>query len=526
VAAALAALQEPPGWDRLGTEKIVCGADGQPLAGECAQLADAAGATICVRGQICRKRVLANNLLFFSMREASSATSWVASGVRLQVTAKPPDGGDLGAPGLPPDQQAAARRFSKLGDFVEVCGTAHVGEHGRELVATAFEVVERWAHAYPNAGFTPDIEPPSSIVQTPAAAPDAAAPLCKFWLSNGSCGRVGCRFAHGDSMQAGGRSREELRGEWQAERRAKKQATRQEARLAGDDVHGDRQAKSQRARLVAAWLVEQFGAARLAAGEGVLDVAGGRGELAFELAGRHGVRCTLVDPRRPGKLTKTQRKSIAAAEGERVGTEDGQVGGGSGLPPRPPRRIRAAFTVGGLALVSAAAPIKLDVQTTAIAHTSAQTKAAPSHGDALAAARRGWEEVEVESEAARVLAGCSLLVGLHPDQATEPLVRWATAHGKPWVVVPCCVFAAEAPGRWFAPGVGGAAAAEGVGGGGPATALADPTRKSVESYEDFILFLKQLPALVAAEVGVPAPAVHCGFLPFEGKNQVLWVAQP
>ena len=111
VTAALAALQEPPGWDRVGTEKIVRGADGQLLAGECAQLADA-GATICVRGQICRKRVLANNLLFFSMREASSATSWVAGGARLQVTAKPPDGGDLGAPGLPPDQQAAARRFS------------------------------------------------------------------------------------------------------------------------------------------------------------------------------------------------------------------------------------------------------------------------------------------------------------------------------------------------------------------------------------------------------------------------------
>ncbi|MEQ7125165.1 hypothetical protein ABN034_11650 [Actinopolymorpha sp. B11F2] len=38
------------------------------------------------------------------------------------------------------------------------------------------------------------------------------------------------------------------------------------------------------------------------------------------------------------------------------------------------------------------------------------------------------------------LRGFSLVVGLHPDQATEPAVRAAVAYDLDFAVVPCCVF--------------------------------------------------------------------------------------
>ena len=45
------------------------------------------------------------------------------------------------------------------------------------------------------------------------------------------------------------------------------------------------------------------------------------------------------------------------------------------------------------------------------------------------------------SEAVRLhLASCSLVVGLHPDQATDSILEFALAHGKPFAIVPCCVF--------------------------------------------------------------------------------------
>ncbi len=35
---------------------------------------------------------------------------------------------------------------------------------------------------------------------------------------------------------------------------------------------------------------------------------------------------------------------------------------------------------------------------------------------------------------------CSLILGLHPDQATEPILEYAVAANKPFALVPCCVF--------------------------------------------------------------------------------------
>ena len=39
----------------------------------------------------------------------------------------------------------------------------------------------------------------------------------------------------------------------------------------------------------------------------------------------------------------------------------------------------------------------------------------------------------------RTLANASAVVGLHPDGATEAIVDFALATGKPFAVVPCCV---------------------------------------------------------------------------------------
>ncbi|KAF9979168.1 hypothetical protein BGZ73_005336 [Actinomortierella ambigua] len=46
-----------------------------------------------------------------------------------------------------------------------------------------------------------------------------------------------------------------------------------------------------------------------------------------------------------------------------------------------------------------------------------------------------------------LLEGASIILGMHPDQATEPIVDMALKHGKPFAVVPCCVFAVDNPHR-------------------------------------------------------------------------------
>jgi hypothetical protein len=47
------------------------------------------------------------------------------------------------------------------------------------------------------------------------------------------------------------------------------------------------------------------------------------------------------------------------------------------------------------------------------------------------------------------LSPFDLVAGLHPDQATEPLVRRATELGKPFAIVPCCVMPLDGIGRSY-----------------------------------------------------------------------------
>ena len=74
---------------------------------------------------------------------------------------------------------------------------------------------------------------------------------------------------------------------------------------------------SLRAEVFSQWLVKAFGGAgALAEGSGVLDVAGGRGAVAFELSCVRGIPCTVVDPR-PIKWNRRQGSRGTEARGNR-----------------------------------------------------------------------------------------------------------------------------------------------------------------------------------------------------------------
>jgi len=59
----------------------------------------------------------------------------------------------------------------------------------------------------------------------------------------------------------------------------------------------------------------------------------------------------------------------------------------------------------------------------------------------------GGRVVQTIDEAMEVVRNCSMLVGMHPDQAAEHLVEFALRNNKPFVVVPCCVYQKQFPKR-------------------------------------------------------------------------------
>jgi len=117
------------------------------------------------------------------------------------------------------------------------------------------------------------------------------------------------------------------------------------------------------------------------------------------------------------------------------------------------------------------------------------------------AARVGWIDLDLAKPdpdggaLQQLVASSAALVGLHPDQATEPIVRCASRARKSWAVVPCCVFAADFPDRFL------------------------PGRKAVATYDDLCGYLQALGDAAARSDG---ERVRRARLDFQGRNQVLY----
>ena len=227
------------------------------------------------------------------------------------------------------DALADARsRVLKLGNVVRARGRWTRRDDGEwSCACEGVELVSSWADANPGKHFSRAEEegaaaagggggggggggaerrrdaPAASIDRTVVDDDDAdppPRPPCKFWLNQGVCHKgAACKYAHADDR--GGRARA-----WIEARRARRRALAAEA---GDPHGSDAVSKGKRAERFAEWLVRTFGVDALNAGDGVLDVAGGRGDVSFELYNRRGVKCTLVEPR-ARKLSKSQRKFL------------------------------------------------------------------------------------------------------------------------------------------------------------------------------------------------------------------------
>ena len=277
-------------------------------------------------------------------------------------------------------------------------------------VTALLEVVSTFGDEHPGQAFMPqprqrtapsDQSENSSVGQRGAITSS----VCKRFVNGGGrCNVADCPFAHDMSR----------RTEWAAERRTQRRATSQQESVASGDPHGAdaKRSSRERASVFAEWLVATYGADELGKAGGVLDIAGGRGDISFELHTLRGIRCTLVDPRaqRPRKhviqyLRRHPGANVSPHVQAWVGESPSGIQRTAGEWPRARR--------GGASL-----------DTPALVEDGVEPDASASSQAALAAA----------------VAECSLLVGMHPDEATEWIVDTALRHGKPFAIVPCCVF--------------------------------------------------------------------------------------
>jgi len=185
------------------------------------------------------------------------------------------------------------------------------GREGREhiLAVTAWRVTGRAdgrggpqrTDRAPQTAFLPEIL--GRADEAARAAQDAllgaaeTQPLCRTWAAvDASGGRLtcarDCRFRHSYADEA------ERHRTGAALKKRKLQSEKAISARDESEVHSSeaKGAKSARAGIFVAWLIETFGAVAMSAGGGVLDIAGGKGQIAFLLQVEHRITATLVDP--------------------------------------------------------------------------------------------------------------------------------------------------------------------------------------------------------------------------------------
>ncbi|ORX87069.1 hypothetical protein BCR32DRAFT_289606 [Anaeromyces robustus] len=314
--------------------------------------------------------------------------------------------------------------------------------------------------------------------------------ICKFWLNGKNCLRGDkCPFRH--------ITNEELKKQW-IDDRLNKRKFNFNNKDDFIDPH-DKAGHNKRAHIFANWLVEHFGNEYLNSGSGVLDIAGGRGATSFELTVNHRVHSTLLEPR-PAKLDKKQmrllydlkrkellnntkehknnneqnnhindnsKNNIKDSREDENNDENNNIMKEKNNESLKPKRFKLKKN------------INIDIPFSQI---------------------QCMVSLDTSDLYKDLFDNSSILIGLHPDQATEIIVDLALKLKKPFAIIPCCVFANDFPHRKLK------------------RKKTDNNKNDneyedipVSSYEQFIEYLCE-----------KDKKIQKTFLPFEGKNLLLY----
>lgn len=198
--------------------------------------------------------------------------------------------------------------------------------------------------------------------------------------------------------------------------------------------------------------------------KGVLDVAGGRGELAFELSVKRQIPCTVLDPRCPGGMSPAPWTSWHVSRQQRLWFK-------TCLGIRS--YVECQEYVAKCPLKQCQIGVEEAIE---IAAARNQRNTCDTVNTVI---RADWEDV----------LNCKVVVGLHPDQATGGILDLAKVLSCPFAVVPCCTFADDFPER----------------------RLGD---RPVRTYDDLVEWL------------LATDTAEKGFLMFFGKNLVVFTKSP
>lgn len=235
-----------------------------------------------------------------------------------------------------------------------------------------------------------------------------------------------------------------------------------------------RKQKKVRASHFAEWLISTFGKEFLLTG-GVWDVAGGKGEVGLALA-QEGIPATVIDPM-PVRLSEYKTKHFLSQRGYPSFTPPPTFSSSAFLTDNVKEKRQWLHSKGCLRFPE-------EVILSSLSTLPLRQCQELFNEEFLSCRMEEWKH-------------CSMIIGLHPDEATEPIIDMALRYDKPMAVVPCCVFPLSNPHRRTTEG------------------------RPVREYEDFISYLLAKDPSLQLQVLPDVPGRNIVIYRTVGREQTL-----
>ena len=240
---------------------------------------------------------------------------------------------------------------------------------------------------------------------------------------------------------------------------------------------------------------------------GVVDVAGGKGHLAYLLSTVYHIPAAVIDPR-PLNLCRYQAQYQQRLQHMRVRQADSSTPPAGTVPSADGCHLMTHFRCYFPASIpvthiphegTTASPLYSPPPLPSVPTTGSQQPTVHSFVDPTLSSALSTECPSIPLLHS-YLSAATLLVGFHADGATEAVVQFALRHNKPFAVVPCCVFCNEGGHRTLPDATDDKKGKEST------------SNRRVRSYEEFVAYLRAMDDRIQQHT-----------LPFQGRNLCLYM---
>lgn len=326
---------------------------------------------------------------------------------------------------------------------------------------------DEYLHSKCTCNESSNIHVPNEKEQKRVYTKSKASDICRWWVRGKCLYGDQCKLKHPPELFAS-KTTQQVRQQYLDENNERNKKLSK-----GKKKHWGKKKRTMKEGIFRQWLLDNFGRKLLKSTKhGILDIAGGKGVLSFEFLNLNGIKSTVCDPRQDLNLKRCLRamrggylhrnklivdKYVDCTLKECLKRNDIEI---------KPKHLRLFFDEKLIEFMDKDYNEQdLDnlinyqfKQFMKFNKDETMNIKLLNDDDDENEENKELNEIEINKLIKRnirndcikmidLMINCSVIIGMHPDYATEFIIDFALKYNKPFAVLPCCVFPKSFPHR-------------------------------------------------------------------------------